>query len=351
MSQIEQGQSLVARSTVQKEKLLTEDDASNPSLRPSAPRLRKLTGLILTTILSTVLLAGKAQNWTLPDSIYHRVNAERASIQIVVQILSTIFGALQVTAICTLINLATRLQLNRSTATLNGFRFWFNMCIPHVEWTLPFQFFTPLLCFVLVTYIPAALWAGAISPVNIITTQQGNVTIPQYRNISLIQEYPSEYNSSGPQERNVKGAFAYNVGINLEGPLLFSASTATTIDSSPRKHLKLDNTGFTYIGRSYGVGSSAGLGDNGITGNPLSTAYSFEEVGYDVVVDCIYNASAEFVLRPDGNGWLWAAKGNLPNSNRIPEFSVYPGRSTASIVAIGVAHNQTRGTKFLGITT
>ena len=192
---IGQRPSLFTRRTTHEKHFLSADKPTDPPLRPSAPtppRFRKLTGLIFTTILSTVLLISKANNWTLVDSLYRRVSTERASIQIVVQILSTLLGALQVTAICTLINLATRSRLSQSPATLDGFRLWFNLCIPHVEWTLPLHLLFPLLCFVALSYIPAALWAGAISSVNVVVTQQANITVPQYRNISLIQEYPSE---------------------------------------------------------------------------------------------------------------------------------------------------------------
>ena len=354
MQEIEQSQFSIPRKPLFKEHSVTEaEKLDSPIQRPVHAPLRylKFIGLIITTILSSILLAGNVHSWVLSDSHYHLVNQERASIQIVVQILSTTFGALQVTAVCTLINLATRSRLSRSRASLDGFRFWFNLCVRHVEWTLPFKLFVPLLCFVGLSYVPSALWAGAISPVNVVATRQGAITIPQYNNISLIREYPSEYNSSVPQERDKKGAFSYNVGIALEGSLLYAASTATTIDGSPRQHRKNDNSGFTYIGRSYGVGSSAGVSDESISGNPLATAYSYVEVGYDVVVDCIYNSSTQFVLEPDEGEWAFAAQGPLPNSNGIPEFSVYTGRSTASMVALGVAHNQTNGTEYLAIAT
>ena len=90
--------------------------------------------------------------------------------------------------------------------------------------------------------------------------------IPSYTNTSLIQEYPSEFPNPNQvtEVRNSKGVFTYRVGITMEGALLSSASSATTVDGSPRKHVKLDNSGFTYIGRSYGVGAPAGLTDSHI---------------------------------------------------------------------------------------
>jgi hypothetical protein len=90
--------------------------------------------------------------------------------------------------------------------------------------------------------------------------------IPSYDNTSLIHEYPSESENAAQvsEARNSKGVFSYNVGITMEGALLSTASSATTVDRSPRKHVKLDNSGLAYTRRSYGVGEPAALTDDNI---------------------------------------------------------------------------------------
>jgi hypothetical protein len=90
--------------------------------------------------------------------------------------------------------------------------------------------------------------------------------IPSYDDTALIHEYPSEFENLAQRSeaRNLKGVFFYNVGITMEGALLSTASSATTVDGSPRKHSKLGNSGFAYICWSYGVGAPAGLMDDNI---------------------------------------------------------------------------------------
>lgn len=197
---------------------------------------------------------------------------------------------------------------------------------------------------------PSALWNPAISPQPVIVDRVGEVTIPSYSNTSFIHEYPSEFGASiTPQDvRVAKGVFSYRVGISQQGAILSSASGATTVDGSERKHNKLDNTGFVYVGRSYGVGASVGLTDNTILNNNYAQNYSYAETGYNTRVKCMYNESTAFSLRPlDSSGKVFQAIGQLPDSNGKDENSTYFGSGSASIVAIGVSSNKPPGTSTL----
>jgi hypothetical protein len=127
-----------------------------------------------------------------------------------------------------------------------------------------------------------------------------------------------------------------------------SASLATTPDGSVRKHGKIDNSRFTYYGRSYGVGASAGLVDDDILGNELGTAYSYQETGYKAVTTCIYNSTSMFQFRDLHLTMLYAATGPLPNSVD-EEYSVYVGHYTSALFAMRVSHIQTPG-RILAIT-
>ncbi|KAE8445819.1 hypothetical protein EG329_012877 [Mollisiaceae sp. DMI_Dod_QoI] len=309
-------------------------------------------GLLITSSISSILVVAQQRGWVLSSSLYDFVENNRASTQIVVQLLSNVFTFIQVTILCTLVNRATRLRFNRTKASLNHLRFWSHLCALRISWRLPLEYLLPLLLFMGVTVIPSALWAGALSPITVSKTCTSSVRIPSYDNTSLILEYPSEFGDVAQRSevRNTKGVFSYNVGITMEGALLSSASSATTVDGSPRKHVKLDNSGFTYIGRSYGVGAPAGLMDDNILNNTFTMSYIYQETGYNVGVKCIYNSSTDFVLISDDISLLWEAVGPLPNSNGAGERSTYIGRDDGpSIVAIGVAAAQTNGTKYVGI--
>ncbi|KAF8852238.1 hypothetical protein BDZ45DRAFT_630624 [Acephala macrosclerotiorum] len=308
--------------------------------------------VLLTTAISAILFASDHQGLvlSLSSSSFDTLSKNRATVQIIVQLLSNIFALCQVTALCTLINRATRLRFIRTEASLDDLQFWSHLCTPSMTWRLPFKYLIALLIFIGFTMVPSALWAGALSPISVSTTHISSVMIPSYQNASLIREYPSEFDSkTSPQIRTPKGVFTYRVGVTMEGSLLSTAASATTVDGSPRNHVKLDDSGYTYIGRSYGVGASAGLTDTNILTDKLTTSYSYQENGYNTKVQCIYNSSAEFLLYQDSELWIYEAIGQLPNSYGTAEESTYVGHSNASIVAIGVAARQTNGTQYMGI--
>jgi hypothetical protein len=112
---------------------------------------------------------------------------------------------------------------------------------------------------------------------------------------------------------------------------------AINIDGSPVEHAKTDNTGYSFLGRSYGVGGSVGLLP---VPHNVST-YSFLEYGYLTRVQCWVNSTANMTLgfvdsknSPVGDGpsspvlSTWLPQGYLPNTGLtlqqnylIPSFS------------------------------
>ncbi|KAF2803174.1 uncharacterized protein BDZ99DRAFT_468510 [Mytilinidion resinicola] len=203
--------------------------------------------------------------------------------------------------------------------------------------------------------IPSALWAGAITPILTTDATVATLQLPSYSNVSLIKEYPSEIRQGGPTLRTTQGYFTYNVGTQLVGDILSSGASATTLDKSVRQHSKLDNTQFSYLGRSYGVGSSVGLGDENIRALELATGYTYQESGYLPEVSCTYNSSTEFIITKDVDQWMWIAGGYLPDSvedvtvMQTVEYNNYVGHYSDAIVAIGVSHSPLSERRYLAI--
>ena len=308
-------------------------------------------GLLITTALSSALLAADVLRSTVSESLYHNITTHRASVGLIVQLLSGLLGLVHVTVVCRLINYATLLRLNKSAVNLDILRTWVDMSLPRIEWDLPLRFFLPVSLVVTFSIVPSALWAGAITPTLTEDTTIGNLQVPSYSNISLIKEYPSEIGRAGPSLRTQLGFFTYSVGTQLTGNLLSSAASATTVDNSPRIHSKFDNTQFHYTGRSYGVGAAIGLSDNPITGIGLATGYTYQEAGYLANVSCAYNSSTDFLIKDNtGLKWLYVAAGNLPDSVELPEYSNYVGHSESAIVAIGVACSELSPRRFMAVT-
>jgi hypothetical protein len=84
----------------------------------------------------------------------------------------------------------------------------------------------------------------------------------------------------------------------LQGYLLTSASTATSANNEPRLHSKLDHTRWAYSGRSYGMGSAAGVSKVSLPGTEAIVAYSYREFGYCTEVRCQKNASSDITITP-----------------------------------------------------
>ncbi|KAJ5124813.1 uncharacterized protein N7515_008638 [Penicillium bovifimosum] len=294
--------------------------------------------LVIPLTLSILLVYSDASSWHLPDNLYAFVNTYRTSVQTAVQIFGAILAAIEVFALCRLINFTTRIRFTQTPVSLNLLGFWSALSTPTINFCLPFWMIVVTVLFANLSAVISALWTGALTPADAIRTQPSSLLIPDWSNISLIKEYPAQIDKTGLSIRETKGYFSYSVGMALLGSLLSSTNSASPINGGIRNHPKIDNTRYNYHGRSNGVGASAGLSDDNLVAIPHARNYTFNEVGLDASVDCIYNTSSMFVLQVLPDTTLYAARGLLPDSNlTIPEYSVYIGRGDEAIVALGVS--------------
>ncbi|KAF2261608.1 hypothetical protein CC78DRAFT_535556 [Lojkania enalia] len=306
-------------------------------------------GLIVTTTLSTLLLAADLLKWRVTGYFFRLANRFPASVALTVQLLAAFFGLIHVAVICRLINFALRIRLRKASVTLDILRTWVDMSIPRVDWDLPLRFFFPVIMMVFLSLVPAALWAGSITPLIARTTTSGLLLLPSYEDVSLIREYPMEIGKGGPSIRTQKGFFTYSVGTQQIGNLLSSAASASS-PSDKLLHPKFDNTQFSYRGRSYGVGGPAGLTDILISSNSLAAGYIYQEEGYMTNVTCIYNSTSNFQMSGPVDEWIYAASGNLPDSADGPEYSNYIGHDGKAIVAMGVSYSERSPRRYIAIT-
>ncbi|RSL58974.1 hypothetical protein CEP54_007490 [Fusarium duplospermum] len=131
------------------------------------------------------------------------------------------------------------------------------------------------------------------------------------------------------------------------GLLLNAVSQASSRDPSTPRHQKLDATGFTYHGRSYGVGSAVGLIQPQLTDDIAGTIknYSFHEHGYKCQVSCQYNKSSQLswfksdlvttpggIYAPQG---FWV-NGALPNGvwDGFPTWAVLTEDFATAVAAV-----------------
>lgn len=308
--------------------------------------------LSIPTILAIAVLITDARQMAFIGKIYTFVLENRASTSIAVQVISIGLGFIQVAAVSRLFSFATRMRLRKVPTTLSVLQFWSGISSGAIQWSLEPKLLALLCIYVGLAAIPGAIWTGSLTPVVTSIRHETRVRIPQYHNMSLLKEWPSEIAKSGPSLRNEKGFFTYSIGVLYGDLLTQSLATATTTDGSSRHHIKYDSSGFMYIGRSFGVGSSVGLVDDTILQNPLAQSYQYQENGYATQVSCGYNTSNSFFhINPLAvEKMLYSAEGYLPDSTGA-EYSVYVGHGTDAIVAFGIAAGPvtTGPTRCLGI--
>lgn len=302
--------------------------------------------ILLTTLVTTFLLS--RQTYLYGGAIVDVVKQERASLQILVQVLSHGLALLQIYALRTLFNFASRLYLQRRTISLESLAFWTALSNAQVDWSLSLGYMASSLMVVGLFIVPGGLWAGALSPILTTSLQlQGTMNVSAFSlrtaNIWDIEFYtvPGQYMllwnyiTQCPKQIHDQRGFIPACPVPaLQGLLLLSVSSATTIDGEPRLHSKLDNSQWTYVGRSYGMGSSIALTEPLFPPHSgsasMTSTYEYNETGYLSTVTCIKNSTSAFSFGLEAYGVgddgiaVYHAAGPLPNEPQPDVHEYYP---------------------------
>lgn len=283
-------------------------------------------------------------------SITGFVSDNRATTQIVVQILAHVLGFLQTYSVSACQKFSIRLRLFHKPARLEDVGFWFAISNGHIDTSLPKTYLILTILAVVACAVPGALWAGALTPLIVIQQASFNTTIsiPAYSQSSS-NIWDSEFQMVGyglwnrVQNCRGSGVITSCPVPALQGLLLSSAGSATPSSGSVRKHSKIDSADWTYLGRSYGVGASVGLVE-GSTGQGLAQHLSYTDYGYMTMVDCAYNTSSNYGFKylesdsgPTGVA-SYMVYGSLPNSF-IDGNGEHTGEAYSVISSSGGYHN------------
>ncbi|MCJ1328306.1 hypothetical protein MMC10_004982 [Thelotrema lepadinum] len=237
--------------------------------------------------------------------LYSFLKQDQATVQVAVQVVAHILAALQVASLCTTFNLSTRYRIPKHAIALRSLSFWTAISRAHVDLSLPWPYMLATLAFMATTLLPGALWAGALSPLFVLESKElGHQILPVYSD-STNPIWNSQFKIHGPHIKNIldnctlvddaDGLIPTCPVPALQGPLLLSGSSATTLNGSLRNHSKLDNPNWQYKGRSFGVGSSVGLKQDGVFDDRVLN-YTYVEHGYATNVLCTKNSTADFRL-------------------------------------------------------
>ncbi|MCJ1431076.1 hypothetical protein MMC27_000426 [Xylographa pallens] len=247
-----------------------------------------IPGLVLTTALSALLLRWASTTTTFTGAFYNNVINNRASFQLLVQ--------------C-----GNEVLIRRNKA---------------------------------LSLVPAALWTGALTPVVATEVRDGDFSIPYY-GPDPESKYWNQTTAGldGVVNRSSYGSFSYNPTVTILGSLLDNAAVATAPNSLYQTHRKLDNTGYTFLGRSYGIGSSVGLAE--VPWNDNLQSFTFLESGFMSNITCWYNYTMDFHVEQDladndGYPYMWSATGHLSDGGF--EYIRMPGFGDSEVVAL-LGHN------------
>ncbi|CZR51078.1 uncharacterized protein PAC_00953 [Phialocephala subalpina] len=275
---------------------------SKQELEPIRSRFLLVPGLLITSVINFVLIAGLKGHWTITGSSAETINNNPSTFSAIRQIVASLLGAVYMYSVCMIINWSSRVIIARQAVTLDKLDFWSAICGSHIDWTLPKAKVPLVFLFVIVSRIPAAFWAGALAPTITLSemkTHNMTTSVPHYTTKSLATYAPqSLFNDSDPRTSTTLGVFSFSPVRDRFGFLLNDGASASSQNASAvQLYKKNDNSNFTYYGRSYGVGGSVGLVDK-LIGQRFKglDSFSFNETDTMTSISCIFNRSTDFHL-------------------------------------------------------
>jgi hypothetical protein len=281
--------------------------------------------ILVSDILIVALLLLYLNDWRGSPETAEWIVQNRPAVSITVQLLSHIMGLAMLQSLCTIVNLSTRVALAADGVSLDRLRLANTICSMRIDWSLRYTHLSIVLAWALAVIVPGALWAGAITPVPRSAQHVQSLAVPLFDDdFGIALGHASgivHARNSTFYKSTAKGTFTFAADLDLQGLILNLAQDASDRRGGISNHQKLDKTGYVYVGRSYGVGSGAGLAENF---EPRATFYQYNETGLLANTICSTNSSSDWRLDPDPSADVirrYTARGTLPSGSA--EFS-YP---------------------------
>ena len=219
------------------------------SLEGTWVKLLTVSCLALTSLITILFLWSDRNNWTERGRVYQFVVVNRVSVQIIIQVLVSSFDAIYVYVLCVLVNFSTRLHVVEKPYKLDRLKFWTTICTQRLDWLMPIRFLIPLIVFQILVLILTTLWAGALTSIMTSTTIPLPLKLPQYSPVSNGYWDNLNWTSSMPSKWT-GSIFTYSSNYDLQEIIFNDAASAININNLTRVHRKLDNTEYSYAGRS-----------------------------------------------------------------------------------------------------
>jgi hypothetical protein len=150
-------------------------------------KLLVLLALVVTSAVSCSTVALSISQWYSTHYLAALLK-NRATIQIIVHIISTTLGSLQIYVLSSLIRFSTNIRLCKEATSLDELKLHSALNSGRLDFDLPRLSLFGVLAYVAVIQTPAAIWAGAITPVVISASSPAIYRIPFY-NPSTIENW------------------------------------------------------------------------------------------------------------------------------------------------------------------
>jgi hypothetical protein len=292
--------------------------------------------IVISTILSTVpaVLTWKNTRYTSPQ-FYVWTTQQRATVQVVVNVLASVLGLLWTWAVCACFNMAMRSFLSGKSFPLNTLRYYVSISKRTLDWNLPPRLAFLSFIFGTLGVLPTWLWTGSLTPRASVTT----ILAPMFMgktgpgSCPFLQAYDPRAAISEfcDETYQLNGTFSKCPSRQKSGQFVESLASANVAAGRTRNHPKLDNSGYMYENRSYGIGAAVGLQSLPDAGH--TEFYDFSETGYLVDTICALNGSSDFTLsgpimethNEPGVPRLFWAQGRRPNNDWKADPKTAPG--------------------------
>lgn len=319
-------------------------------------RIAPVTALVVSFIVSIIVIFFSSVRAL--GGFRDNIEDHRTTVSVVVQLLATVMGLLQINILTGVIRASFSLYISTKPIRLDTIGLFNALIIPRVPWSLPWTSIFIALSMLIVAQGPGALWAGAMTPIiTSKTSNLGSIAIPQFTKATA-HIWDSEFYLDGQDNvwnyvqncTMIRGevTLVSNCPVpNYQASLLESAREASSSDGL-RNHSKPDNAMWTYRGRSYGVGSSQGLVTvQNIPHDHALLGYTYNETGYLTSVQCVRNDSSALTFELSAHVDyvdIWEITGNLPNSIRSEFYPVMAWHrdslnDTTVLAWVGVSNN------------
>lgn len=304
-------------------------------------RLLPMILLCVPLLVSIVIALLRVTHYTDHGSLYDLTINHRATMQVLIHVISSMLSSLGAAAVCLAINFSARQYLVGRSFSLNQLRLVAALSKGNLDLNLPFALTAFAALFCALVAVPGWLWTGALTPQISDVNLQGVVVVPRpgHGTYDFLPSrgFWSWQNTTGScwQDVHSNGSFTNCPAIYKSGDLIQSGASASAKNGTERYHSKMDKTMLSYIGRSYGVGASAGLALIEPEGHHKHHAqgYQYREDGYLTTAKCIRNETSAWgfddqrqLIVPATWPSLFTASGLFPNSNwDNPNASYFDG--------------------------